>query len=141
MGEADTPSSRFSRLTACTLSGLRDARRHRPEQRECEALTADRSEVLPMLESASTHTMIAVKDLSRARGFYTGVLGLTPSDERRGAAIRYETRGGTWFLVYESAYAGTTKSTSMRFEVEDIERVVKHLRGRGSFSRSTTCQE
>jgi catechol 2,3-dioxygenase-like lactoylglutathione lyase family enzyme len=83
-----------------------------------------------MLESASTHTMIAVKDLSRAREFYTGVLGLTPSDERRGA-IRYETRGGTWFLVYESAYAGTTKSTSMRFEVEDIERVVEHLRGRG----------
>jgi catechol 2,3-dioxygenase-like lactoylglutathione lyase family enzyme len=109
---------------------LRDARRDPPEQRECKALTADRSEVLPMLESASTHTMIAVKDLSRAREFYTGVLGLTPSDERRGA-IRYETRGETWFLVYESAYAGTTKSTSMRFEVEDIERVVEHLRGRG----------
>jgi catechol 2,3-dioxygenase-like lactoylglutathione lyase family enzyme len=86
-----------------------------------------------MLESASTHTMIAVADLSRAREFYTGVLGLTPSDERREAAsgIRYDTRGGTWFLVYESVYAGTTKSTYMRFEVEDIEGVVKHLRGRG----------
>ena len=74
-----------------------------------------------MLDSASTHAMIAVKDLSRAKDFYGGKLGLTATDERHGAAVRYETEAGTWFLVYLSEFAGTAKSTCMRFEVDDIE--------------------
>jgi hypothetical protein len=52
-----------------------------------------------MLESASTHAMIAVSDLDIAKQFYGGTLGLMASDERPGAGVRYET-GGTWFLVY-----------------------------------------
>ena len=40
-------------------------------------------------------------------------------------------QGGTWFMVYLSEFAGTAKSTSMRFEVEDIEVAVKELRDRG----------
>jgi predicted enzyme related to lactoylglutathione lyase len=84
-----------------------------------------------VLESASTHAMIAVKDLGRAKQFYSGTLGLTASDERPGAGIRYETRAGSWFLVYRSELAGTAKSTCMRFEVEDIEVVVRQLRDRG----------
>jgi catechol 2,3-dioxygenase-like lactoylglutathione lyase family enzyme len=84
-----------------------------------------------MLESASTHTMIAVRDLDRAKEFYGGTLGLGASDERPGAAVRYETAGGTWFLVYTSGFAGTAKSTCMRFEVEDIEVAVRELRERG----------
>jgi catechol 2,3-dioxygenase-like lactoylglutathione lyase family enzyme len=88
-------------------------------------------EVSLVLESASTHTMIAVKDLGLAKEFYGGRLGLTASEERAGTAVRYETRGGTWFLVYQSTFAGTAKSTCMRFEVEDIEAVVTQLRDRG----------
>ena len=84
-----------------------------------------------MLDSARTHAMIAVKDLGRAKEFDGGTLGLTATDERPGAAIRYETHGGTWFLVYRSEFAGTAKSTSMRFEVEDIEFAVRELRDRG----------
>jgi len=84
-----------------------------------------------MLDSASTHAMIAVKDLSRAKEFYSGKLGLTAADELPAGAIRYEAQGGTWFLVYQSEFAGTAKSTCMRFEVEDIELAVKKLRDRG----------
>ena len=84
-----------------------------------------------MLDLASTHAMIAVKDLSRAKDFYGGKLGLTATDERHGAAVRYETQAGTWFLVYLSEFAGTAKSTCMRFEVDDIEVAVKELRDRG----------
>jgi len=84
-----------------------------------------------MLDSASTHAMIAVKDLSRAKEFYGGTLGLTTADERHGAGVRYETQDGTWFLVYLSEFAGTAKSTSMRFEVEDIEVTVQELRDGG----------
>jgi catechol 2,3-dioxygenase-like lactoylglutathione lyase family enzyme len=84
-----------------------------------------------MLESASTHAMIAVSDLDAAKEFYGGKLGLTASDDRPGAAVRYETAAGTWFLVYQSTFAGTAKSTCMRFEVEDIEVTVGELRARG----------
>ena len=84
-----------------------------------------------MLESASTHAMIAVKDLGRAEEFYSGMLGLTASDERHGSGIRYETQAGSWFLVYRSESAGTAKSTCMRFEVEDVESAVRQLRDRG----------
>ena len=75
--------------------------------------------------------MIAVKDLDRAKDFYGGMLGLTASDKRHGAGIRYETQGGSWFLVYRSEFAGTAKNTCMRFEVEDIEATVRQLRNRG----------
>ncbi|HEX2309043.1 MAG TPA: VOC family protein [Jatrophihabitantaceae bacterium] len=82
-------------------------------------------------QSASTHAMIAVEDLDRAKEFYSGTLGLVPWDERAGSGIRYEMRGGTWFLVYQSRFAGTAQSTCMRFEVEDVHATVKELRERG----------
>ena len=82
------------------------------------------------MESASTHTMIAVSDLLRAKDFYSGRLGLTASDERPGG-IRYETQAGSWFLVYRSEFAGTAKGTCMRFEVADIDSAVSQLRDRG----------
>jgi catechol 2,3-dioxygenase-like lactoylglutathione lyase family enzyme len=75
--------------------------------------------------------MIAVKDLGRAEEFYGGMLGLTASGKRHGAGIRYEMPGGSWFLVYRSAFAGTAKNTCMRFEVEDVESAVRQLRARG----------
>jgi catechol 2,3-dioxygenase-like lactoylglutathione lyase family enzyme len=84
-----------------------------------------------MLDSASVHAMIGVKDLSRAKEFYSDKLGLTVADEVSAGAIRYEASVGTWFLVYQSQFAGTAKTTCMRFEVEDIEAAVKELRDRG----------
>jgi catechol 2,3-dioxygenase-like lactoylglutathione lyase family enzyme len=84
-----------------------------------------------MLSSASTHAMIAVSDIDAAKEFYTGKLGLTAADDRPGAAVRYGTADETWFMVYHSAFAGTGKSTAMRFEVDDIEATVHELRTRG----------
>jgi catechol 2,3-dioxygenase-like lactoylglutathione lyase family enzyme len=74
--------------------------------------------------------MIAVSDLGRAKEFYTSMLGLRASDERPGG-IRYESQAGSWFLVYQSGFAGTAKGTCMRFEVEDIDSAVRQLRDRG----------
>jgi catechol 2,3-dioxygenase-like lactoylglutathione lyase family enzyme len=84
-----------------------------------------------LLQSASTHAMIAVQSLDRAKEFYSGTLGLVPSEQRAGSAIRYEMRGGTWFLIYQSGFAGTAQSTYMRFEVEDVYATVNELRERG----------
>jgi catechol 2,3-dioxygenase-like lactoylglutathione lyase family enzyme len=75
--------------------------------------------------------MVAVSDLDVAKEFYGGKLGLIPSDDRPGTAVRYGTADGTWFMVYQSRFAGTAKSTCMRFEVEDIEVTVGELRARG----------
>ena len=83
-----------------------------------------------MLGSASTHPMVAVSDLPRAREFYEGTLGLVPSDERSGA-VRYDTSGGTWFMLYESPHAHPAESTRMKFEVPDIYATVQALRGNG----------
>ena len=45
--------------------------------------------------------------------------------------VRYADGGGGWFLVYPSQFAGTAQSTSVSFEVDDIEAVVRELRARG----------
>ena len=83
-----------------------------------------------MLDSATSHATVAVSDIGRARKFYEETLGFKPMDERSDG-VRYQTGGGTWFLVYPSSFAGTAKSTYMSFEVSDLEDVVKELRGRG----------
>ena len=83
-----------------------------------------------MLESAVANAAIAVSDLDRARTFYEGTLGLRPREERAGGVI-YEAGRGTAFLVYLSQFAGTSKSTAMSFQVEDVDRLVKELRDRG----------
>jgi catechol 2,3-dioxygenase-like lactoylglutathione lyase family enzyme len=83
-----------------------------------------------MFESAQAHATIAVSDLDRAKKFYEGTLGFKSMDERSDG-VRYETGGGTWFLVYPSQFAGTAKSTYMTFEVDDVEVAVKELRDRG----------
>lgn len=78
-----------------------------------------------MLEGATTHPMIAVKDLDVAKDFYSGQLGLRIGDERFGRAVRCETAEGTWFLLYRSemperrrartcASRSTTSSRSQR---------------------------
>ena len=83
-----------------------------------------------MLDSASAHAIIGVKDLSRAKEFYSDKLGLTIADELPAGAIRYAARGGAWLLVYQSQLAGTAKTTCMRL-IDDIEAVVTELRDRG----------
>lgn len=58
---------------------------------------------------------LAVKDVQKARAFYEGVLGLSPSGEPpEGVVYR---AGNSMFLVYPSAYAGTNKATAMSFQV------------------------
>jgi catechol 2,3-dioxygenase-like lactoylglutathione lyase family enzyme len=83
-----------------------------------------------MFESVRAVPTIAVSDMDKAKEFYGGTLGLTAKDERSDG-IRYEAGGGTLLLVYPSQFAGTAKSTSVSFEVTDLETSVEELRGRG----------
>ncbi len=83
-----------------------------------------------MLESATSHAVIAVTDVERAKKFYGDTLRLRVKDERSDG-VTYESEGGSWFLVYPSQFAGTSQSTCMAFEVADLDIAVKELREAG----------
>ena len=68
-----------------------------------------------MLSSYTPVATLATSDLIQARSFYQDTLGLTV--ERGGmGGVSYICGGGNMF-VYESAFAGTNKATSVTFEV------------------------
>ncbi len=82
-----------------------------------------------MLKDLEFHTTIPVKDLARARQYYADKLGLTPARETPGGLV-YEGKGG-WFLLFPSAGAGTSQSTQMGWETDDLQAVVSDLKSRG----------
>ena len=83
-----------------------------------------------MLASAPTHTTLPAADLERARGFYEGTLGLTPTDVQPGGVF-YETAGGSRFLVFPTSSRASGTHTQIGFQVTDIESEVAELRARG----------
>ncbi|HEX6071717.1 MAG TPA: VOC family protein [Sphingomicrobium sp.] len=82
-----------------------------------------------MLGKADATPMIAVRDLDRARSFYEDTLGLKARDDF-GEGFMLES-GDTQFNVYRSEFAGTNKATSLTFEVDDIDKEVSELKGKG----------
>jgi len=76
------------------------------------------------------HTNIPAADLQRARTFYTDKLGLQPSVEE-GPFIRFDLPNGSWFQLYETAFAGTGKHTIAQWDVPDLEASVAELTDRG----------
>jgi catechol 2,3-dioxygenase-like lactoylglutathione lyase family enzyme len=83
-----------------------------------------------MFEHANATTMVAVKDLGRARKFYEGVLGLAPMGPKDPEVQMYQT-GDSHLAVYVSQYAGTNRATTLTWEVESVEDVVRDLKARG----------
>jgi catechol 2,3-dioxygenase-like lactoylglutathione lyase family enzyme len=82
-----------------------------------------------MLTVSQVATRLPVRDLDRARRFYSEKLGLAPVEERPGG-LRYSSGGGD-FALFESAGAASGNHTQMAWEVPDIESVVAALRARG----------
>jgi catechol 2,3-dioxygenase-like lactoylglutathione lyase family enzyme len=83
-----------------------------------------------VLKNAPITPYIPVADVSRARRFYEGTLGLVPKEEYAGGVI-YECGRGTLFFMYPSAGAGTSKASYAFWTVEDIEGEVADLKRRG----------
>jgi catechol 2,3-dioxygenase-like lactoylglutathione lyase family enzyme len=81
------------------------------------------------LGTARAVTKLPAQDLERARRFYRDRLGLEPVEER-GGGLRYVC-GTSEFHLFASSGAAAGSSTQMGFEVEDIDRAVAELRGRG----------
>lgn len=84
-----------------------------------------------MLSDLTATPVLAVSDLDRARAFYEGTLGFRPSREAA-EGVLYAAGGGE-FLVYPSAYAGTSQATALSFGVPDdgFDAEVADLRARG----------
>jgi catechol 2,3-dioxygenase-like lactoylglutathione lyase family enzyme len=82
-----------------------------------------------VLSQASVATRIPVRDLGRAREWYSDKLGLEPSEERPGGLL-YRLAGGE-FALFESAGASAGTFTQMGFEVDDLVATVAELKQRG----------
>lgn len=83
-----------------------------------------------MFADQDATTMVAVKDLGRARKFYEGTLGLKPAAPPDPQVQVYQT-GNSRIAVYVSQFAGTNKATTLTWEVDDVEGTVRDLKTRG----------
>ena len=83
-----------------------------------------------MLGTRTAVANIAVKDLDRAKSFYTDTLGLKQVDAEGDEVLVLES-GDSQVNVYRSEFAGTNKATAVSWEVDDIDSEVKTLRDKG----------
>ena len=83
-----------------------------------------------MFAKVTPTPMLAVKDVARARRFYTETMGLQPREVMDGIL---EIRAGSEaFVIYPSEYAGTNKATAMTWVVGDqLEQTVEALKKKG----------
>jgi catechol 2,3-dioxygenase-like lactoylglutathione lyase family enzyme len=83
-----------------------------------------------MLGTRNAVANLAVKDLDRARAFFTETLGLEQVDNEGDELIVLKS-GDSVVNVYRSEYAGTNEATAVTWEVDDIEAEVESLKKKG----------
>ncbi len=83
-----------------------------------------------MLADRNAVATIAVKDLKVARKFYGDTLGLTAKPSQEPEVLEYKS-GTSSIYVYKSDFAGTNKATAVTWGVDDVDEVVKTLKGKG----------
>ena len=85
-----------------------------------------------MLANSAAFSGFAVPDVEAARRFYAETLGLRVDvDEAMGGMLTLHLGGGTDVLVYPKADHAPATFTVLNFPVENVERVVDELTGRG----------
>lgn len=84
------------------------------------------------LSDSKVNATIAVSDLARAKQFYEGKLGLSPSGGSEEAqVVTYSCGDGSELLVYVSEHAGKATATVATWEVPDLEQLVDELSSKG----------
>ncbi len=81
-----------------------------------------------MLPNLEAHATIPAVDLERARKFYSDKLGFKAEMAPGGIVFRSK---NSWFLVYQTQFAGTAQHTLLGWETKNIEQDMKDLRARG----------
>lgn len=84
-----------------------------------------------MLTNSRITTVLPVVNVDRARRFYEDKLGLQGGEARPYGGVAYHLRGES--VIELSPREAPTKNeyTALSFEVEDVEREVRDLEGRG----------
>lgn len=83
-----------------------------------------------MLGTRNAVANLAVKDIGRARAFFTDTLGLKQVGSEGDELIVLKS-GDSVVNVYRSEFAGTNEATAVTWEVDDIEAEVESLRSKG----------
>jgi catechol 2,3-dioxygenase-like lactoylglutathione lyase family enzyme len=84
-----------------------------------------------MLGDKEAIATVAVKDLTVARKFYEGTLGLEVANAAGSEALTFKT-GRAELIVYRSQYAGSNKATALNWRVGDeLEAIVAALAAKG----------
>jgi catechol 2,3-dioxygenase-like lactoylglutathione lyase family enzyme len=84
-----------------------------------------------MLGDSEAIATIAVKDLTIARKFYEGTLGLEVARATGTEALTFKT-GRSELIVYRSQYAGSNRATAVNWRVGDeIEAIAETLAAKG----------
>lgn len=82
-----------------------------------------------MIKATTSFSGIAVNNLSVARDFYVGKLGLQAVDEKMGLTL--ELPGGARLFIYEKPDHQPASFTVLNFVVEDIDDTVASLQADG----------
>ena len=83
-----------------------------------------------MLGDNDAIATIAVKDLSVAKRFYEGTLGLKPAGNDEKGVASYKS-GKSLIMVYVSQYAGTNQATAATWIVDNVDDLVGALKEKG----------
>jgi catechol 2,3-dioxygenase-like lactoylglutathione lyase family enzyme len=84
-----------------------------------------------MLKDKNSSAIVAVKDLDRAKTFYSDVLGLNLADTSNEGMLGYRT-GNTWLTVYKSDFAGTNQANAVSWDVGvELDNIVAGLKAKG----------
>jgi catechol 2,3-dioxygenase-like lactoylglutathione lyase family enzyme len=83
-----------------------------------------------MLGTRNAVANLAVRDIGRARAFFTDTLGLEQVGSEGDELIVLKS-GDSVVNVYRSEFAGTNEATAVTWEVDDIEAEVESLKGKG----------
>jgi predicted enzyme related to lactoylglutathione lyase len=83
-----------------------------------------------MLQKSPMYAYIPARDMARARKFYEEKIGLKPKAENAGG-VTYQFGKHTACFLYPTPNAGTSKASQAFWQVEDVEREVRELKGRG----------
>ena len=83
-----------------------------------------------MLSKFDAIPTVAVKNLTAAKKFYEGTLGLKQIDAEGDEVAVYQ-NGDSRLNVYKSQFAGTNKATAVTWAVDDVEKEVSELKTKG----------
>lgn len=84
-----------------------------------------------MLKDKNSSAIVAVKDLDRAKTFYSDLLGLNLADTSNEGMLGYRT-GNTWLTVYQFDFAGTNQANAVSWDVGvELDNIVAGLKAKG----------